>query len=130
MGFTIGKRMTAFPFHAQMEQGAGPWIGSPNMDTRSPQSAGSFYSVSPMSPAGMSRGVTLTALTGLWRGLGSLNPAFLWFSGGASISPGGSAASFSLSVAGTYRVTCRVSCGNATWGTYFKDVVAPGLSVL
>lgn len=118
MGYTIGKRMTAYQPRAFSEPGAGPLIGSPGS-----ASAGAPITYSPFQ---LSRGNVLTVQTGQWRALGALNPRFLWFSGGASISPGGSAASFSLSVAGTYGVTCRVSCGNATWGTMFKDVVAPG----
>lgn len=119
MSFLIGKRQTVYQPRPFIEPGAGPFIGSPGS-----ASAGAPITYSPVA---LSRGNILTVQTGPWRALqGALNPRFLWFSGGASISPGGSAASFSLSVAGTYGVTCRVSCGNATWGTFFKDVVAPG----
>jgi hypothetical protein len=65
-------------------------------------------------------GSVLTANTGQWVGQGSQNPRFQWYSGGSSIL-NATNASFSVQSAGGY-LTCRMSMGNATWGTTFKDV--------
>jgi len=97
--YTIGKRMTAFPPHAMIEQNAGPFLtgGIPKVTS------------------------VLTVATGPWRGLGSLNPRFQWYSGVSSIL-NATNASFSVQSAGNYFLTARLSMGNAVWGTWYKDV--------
>jgi hypothetical protein len=102
MGFTIGKQMTAYPPHAMNEQGAPPVCTA---------------------PGSVKVGTMVTCLTGAWRGLGSLNPRFNWMIGGSSISAA-NAASFSCATATTGVLACRLSMGNATWGTWYKDATA------
>lgn len=109
MGYTIGKKMTAFPPHAMNEQGAPPAFTGP--------SAGSFFKV----------GQVLSLATGAWRGLGSMNPRFQWYSGVSSVA-NATSASFSVQTAGNYGLTARLSMGNATWGTWYKDAFVASLS--
>lgn len=99
MSFNIGKKMTAFPPHAMVEQGSGPFLtgGIPKV------------------------GSTLTAITGIWRGLGSLNPRFQWNIGGSTLL-NATNASFSIQSATASSLGCRMSFGNATWGTWWKEV--------
>jgi hypothetical protein len=99
MSFNIGKKMTAYPPHATQDISGGGVI------------TGGLVKV----------GSTLTALSGLWRGSGSLNPRFQWYQGTASIA-NATNASFSAQTAGT-ALTARMSFGNATWGTFWKDLV-------
>lgn len=109
--YTIGKKMTAFPPHAMNEQGAGPYIGSP---------LGSPVATS-FSPQLGKVGNTLTAQTGAWRGLGSFNPKFQWFIGGSPIL-NATSATFSCAAATAGVLAARLSMGNATWGTWYKDM--------
>lgn len=101
MSYNIGKQMTAYPPHATNDIGAPPFI------------TGGLIKV----------GSTLTANTGVWRGLGSLNPKFQWYFGTASV-VNGTNVSYSAQSAAS-GLTCRMSFGNATWGTFWKDAVAP-----
>ena len=99
MGFTIGKKMTAYPPHAMNEAGAPIALtgGIPKV------------------------GSVLSCATGAWRGLGSMNPKFQWFSGVSSVA-NATSASFSVQSAGNYFLTARLSMGNAVWGTWYKDI--------
>jgi hypothetical protein len=102
MGFTIGKRMTAYPYHAVNE------VGAPNVF------AGGGSNLPKV-------GSVLTCSTGRWLGLGSQNPKFQWYSGTASIA-NATNQSFSVQSAGNYFLTCRHSAGNQTWGTWYRDI--------
>jgi hypothetical protein len=99
MGFTIGKRMTAYPPRPTTDISGQPFLtgGIPKV------------------------GSTLTVNTGQWRGSGSMNPRFQWYSGGSSIL-NATNQSFSLAAAGAYNIAARMSMGNATWGTSWKEV--------
>jgi len=98
MSFTIGKQMTAYPPHATQDISGAPFLtgGIPKV------------------------GSVITANTGIWRGLGSLNPKFQWYWGTTSV-VNATNASFSIQSAGSF-LSCRMSFGNATWGTYWKEV--------
>lgn len=116
MASIIGKKMTAYPPHAMNEQGGPPFVGSP---------------VSGSWSAGLAKvGTFLTANIGAWRGLGASNPRFQWMLGG-SILPGATNSTFSVQSASSAALACRLSMGNATWGTWYKDMtVSPGTNVL
>src|SRR5262245_46444241 len=102
MSFTIAKKQTAYPPHATQD------ISGPGVIT------GGLIKV----------GSTLTCVTGLWRGSGSLNPRFQWYNTAGNSIANATNQSFSAQSAGSL-LTCRMSFGNATWGTFWKDVVAP-----
>lgn len=105
MASIIGKKMTAYPPHAMNEQGAPPTL------------TGGLFKV----------GSVLTVATGAWRGLGAMNPRFQWFSSGVAVA-NATSASFSVAAAGNYGLTARLSMGNATWGTWYKDAAVASLS--
>ena len=98
MAFTVGKRTTAYPPRPTTDISGQPFLtgGIPKV------------------------GSVLTANTGIWRGAGSMTPGLQWYSGGSSIA-NATNQSYSIQTAGGF-LTCRMSMGNATWGTSWKDV--------
>ena len=102
MSFTLRKGQTAYPPH-------------PTQDI-----AGAGF----MTGGLVKVGSVITANTGIWRGAGALNPKFQWYFGTSSVA-NATNASFSVQSAGS-GLTVRMSVGNATWGTYWRDVVAAG----
>lgn len=94
MAFVIGKRMTTSQPRPTLEA------------TGAPSLLGGLPKV----------GSVLTMSTGIWNGHPPFNPRFQWYSGASSIA---NATNQSLSVqsAGNYFLTCRLSMGNAKWGT-------------
>jgi len=100
MGFTVGKRMVAFPPTVRQEGGAGGGGNAPFINGGLPKV-----------------GSVLTANTGgAWVGHPPFNPRFQWYSGASSIA-NATNQSFSVQSAGNYFLTCRMTHGNAKWGS-------------
>ena len=108
MSYTIGKRITAFPPRFAPTAGAGPNINQvPKV------------------------GSIMTANTGAWYGHGNPNFRFLWYLGTRTAYASATNASYSISAAdaGSW-LTCRISAGNPTWGTNWRDAVAGTTTVI
>lgn len=107
MGFTLGKQMTAYPPRFAQDQGSAP----PVLTAPGLQKVGTVMSIA----------------TGNWRGGGSSNVRFQWYTGSNSV-VNATSASMSLQTAGSF-LTCAMSMGNATWGTVWRNVFGSGTIV-